>query len=322
MDASNKNFLLFSYGTFRNPMVQKELFDREIELTKAELKGYSLFCEEDGFFSIYEEEGGKLEGSLLKLSEAEMWIADQWEEVPFYERKIMQVITNNMTEKAWVYFRQKTGKKTKILNPELTTTLSALKLKEELILFKQYKATNPLPDGDFYIVGKLKITNDYIWSELKKQISNCMILQMDHKQFLTTVKELTADVTAIVMGNYNFYFNLEVDTYRIPGAVYVLEQSGEVTLILSFPVILLSPMHIMNSFHIDTVYLEESKLSQWISTAGLQINTDFHGEYYVNGTNCSIENIMQSNIKYYFIDKNNWYYERSKQEIASIAINS
>ena len=97
---------LFVYGTLADPAVQESLFGRRVESRAATLRGWAVVVDSDGFFALRPAKEAEVCGELLPLTQGELWHADQWEEVPFYVREVLEVDTGDgHREKAWVYVR-------------------------------------------------------------------------------------------------------------------------------------------------------------------------------------------------------------------------
>lgn len=84
-------FNLFSYGTLKDREIQRILFNREINMIDGTLEDYTIFADLDGYYYIKEKKGESIQGKVLELTQEEMWIADQWEEIPKYLREKVKV---------------------------------------------------------------------------------------------------------------------------------------------------------------------------------------------------------------------------------------
>ena len=102
---SHRNLhLLFSYGTLRNPEIQKRLFGTVLRQTPARLIGHAVYeCQKDGYYFLKKESGSEVEGHLIELNDEQLWICDQWEEVPLYIQEVVQVETPGGHQDAIVY---------------------------------------------------------------------------------------------------------------------------------------------------------------------------------------------------------------------------
>ncbi len=96
---------IFVYGTLLDPVIQLQLFGREISpLAKASLNGWKKKTDKDYPYLI-PDETAITRGSIIELSEKELVIADQWEEVPReYKRLKLTVTVQDEGElMVWVY---------------------------------------------------------------------------------------------------------------------------------------------------------------------------------------------------------------------------
>jgi gamma-glutamylcyclotransferase (GGCT)/AIG2-like uncharacterized protein YtfP len=84
-------FYLFSYGTLMDKQIQKILFEQKIKMVDATLEDYKVYADIDGYFYVKEDIGNVIHGKVLELAQEQIWIADQWEEVPKYLRKKVNV---------------------------------------------------------------------------------------------------------------------------------------------------------------------------------------------------------------------------------------
>ena len=85
---------LFSYGTLRDAHVQQRLFGEIKHSVPAVLKGYEVAADADGFFYLNPSVSSSVVGALLSISARDLLRADQWEEVPIYERVQLSVSTS------------------------------------------------------------------------------------------------------------------------------------------------------------------------------------------------------------------------------------
>jgi gamma-glutamylcyclotransferase (GGCT)/AIG2-like uncharacterized protein YtfP len=97
---------VFAYGTLRDPEYQRELFGHELAMQPATLPGWMTVVAEGGYFTIVPAGGETVSGDLLELDDADIALADGWEEVPQYVRSIVDVVTaDGAPAEAWVYVR-------------------------------------------------------------------------------------------------------------------------------------------------------------------------------------------------------------------------
>ena len=110
--ASHRDHLLFTYGTLRDDDVQLALFDRTCPTVPALLRDWAVFCSPStGYVFIKPMAAGKVRGLIIRLSAAEIQLADAWEEVPRYRREPLIVESEDGAGlSAWVYTRRQIGR--------------------------------------------------------------------------------------------------------------------------------------------------------------------------------------------------------------------
>lgn len=97
-------FYLFSYGTLMDVQIQKILFEQEIKMVDAILEDYKVYADADGYYYVKKYVGQVIHGKILELTNEQIWIADQWEEVPMYLRKKVNVkLENGESTKVFIY---------------------------------------------------------------------------------------------------------------------------------------------------------------------------------------------------------------------------
>src|SRR5215472_16941235 len=106
MVISGFDLPLFAYGTLGESQVQQILFGEMVPSEPATLDGWRVTIGGNPYLSLSPADGASTEGRLLLLSRAQLRIADQFEEIPFYRRIKVSVRRANGTElDAWVYTR-------------------------------------------------------------------------------------------------------------------------------------------------------------------------------------------------------------------------
>jgi gamma-glutamylcyclotransferase (GGCT)/AIG2-like uncharacterized protein YtfP len=133
---------LFVYGTLMDSEMRKTLFDRDVLEMQAILKDYIL-KENDDFYFVSEKEGENVEGAVICLSENELLICDQWEEIPFYERIKVCVKIEKKPKEVWVYVRNITEGKKVVKNN--ASSLSRDSVINHITDFKNQLNSNKLP---------------------------------------------------------------------------------------------------------------------------------------------------------------------------------
>ena len=101
---------IFSYGTLQDPDIQKELFGGICPKTRARLSGWALYVSlESGYLFIKPEPSGSVKGFILEVDSHGLHSADQWEEVPIYQREKVWVTLDDATSRqVWTYTRRDT----------------------------------------------------------------------------------------------------------------------------------------------------------------------------------------------------------------------
>ena len=101
---------LFSYGTLRNEVVQKDLFGRSLKGHRDRLIGYKLKnidIEDEGFTGDKKQKtivhtndkNNIVEGEVFEVTEEELLIADKYE--PMEYKRIMVRLDSG--KEAWIY---------------------------------------------------------------------------------------------------------------------------------------------------------------------------------------------------------------------------
>lgn len=96
---------IFVYGTLLDPVIQLQLFGRKISpLAKASLKGWKKKTDKE-YPYLVPDESAITRGSIIELSEKELVIADQWEEVPLVYKRLKLTVTVKAERDlmVWVY---------------------------------------------------------------------------------------------------------------------------------------------------------------------------------------------------------------------------
>ena len=96
---------LFVYGTLKDEEICELLFKEKISSNPAILHNYSIKKSSD-FFFIVSCDKSKIEGKVIYLTDKQLLIADQWEEIPFYSRKKIDIYVFQKKIQAWVYIRE------------------------------------------------------------------------------------------------------------------------------------------------------------------------------------------------------------------------
>lgn len=132
--ADRRKQWLFTYGTLRDPEIQQILFGGHRPSEMARLSGWLLCAsDEDGYLFIRPEPTTTVIGAVIELDATMLAIADQWEEVPRYQREKVQVQNADGTcREAWAYTQRNghgaiySGTETSLLDRQ--TVLAAAEL--------------------------------------------------------------------------------------------------------------------------------------------------------------------------------------------------
>ncbi len=103
-----KNKLLFAYGSLLDPDLQMQLFGRHIlSEGPAVLEQWEVVSSEE-YPYIRPNAQSRVHGEVLKMSPAQLKLADQWEEVPDeYQRETLTVLLNGKEKvRAFAYTRR------------------------------------------------------------------------------------------------------------------------------------------------------------------------------------------------------------------------
>lgn len=97
---------LFVYGSLKSEKVQKELFGKKLNMTKATLLNYALYEAEDGFYFIKQQQNKSVEGYILEINDYDLKICDAFEMCPsMYQRKEINIMINGKSKNVFVYIR-------------------------------------------------------------------------------------------------------------------------------------------------------------------------------------------------------------------------
>lgn len=133
-------FYLFSYGTLMDIQIQKILFRQEIKMVDAALEDYKVYADIDGYYYVKEEIGQIIHGKILELTEEQIRITDEWEEVPKYIRKKVSVKLEDGEYKEVLLYEKRNVKSKIEINCDRVSNLSFEEvIKEAKNLKKQLK---------------------------------------------------------------------------------------------------------------------------------------------------------------------------------------
>jgi len=96
--------LLFVYGTLKDSEYRRALFGVELPYTDAVLVNFQLLSS-GGFFFVVPCPQSDVMGLILELTQEQILLVDQWEEVPMYTRSLTSVSCNGQNVNVWIYTR-------------------------------------------------------------------------------------------------------------------------------------------------------------------------------------------------------------------------
>lgn len=129
------NIKLFAYGTLTDQTIQKALLGKELAATEAILANFRLYEASDGYYFVQREQGYRVKGVVLTVTEQQLKVIDLWEEVPVYIREKATINTTNGIEDVFIYTRPFiTGVPVK--EPKISA-LSEEDILKEIHLFKE-----------------------------------------------------------------------------------------------------------------------------------------------------------------------------------------
>ncbi len=102
-----KSAAVFCYGTLLLPRYQRRLFGRKFTASPAVLRGWRLRMGYDGYRFIQPSPHQSVRGSLLWLTPEQLQAADNWEDVPYYQRESVCLRSRNKAITVWIYTRRK-----------------------------------------------------------------------------------------------------------------------------------------------------------------------------------------------------------------------
>lgn len=239
---------LFSYGTLRDEAIQIKLFGTRLYMQKASLNGYAVTSDEDGFFNLTQS-NNIVEGSVLLVNNNQLLRADQWEEIPLYERKIMSVLVNGIYMDAWVYFKDIAKEEYKYSNVNEISSLPDMELNKILDSFIAVRDLR-IPIYDFYVWYKCSV--------------------VDRKRFNSKsyIKTQIRDIFCNEFGTLNLKCigTLEIiyKEYPLKFIVYGTVQYDSVYMLVSMPVCLIHPKALIKTLSIQ--------MNEFVGNLGMDVN--------------------------------------------------
>jgi gamma-glutamylcyclotransferase (GGCT)/AIG2-like uncharacterized protein YtfP len=141
--------LLFSYGTLKDEYVQNKIFGKSVPAKAAKLENHQVKIDADGFFHLVLG-NQSVYGLVLELSNIDLLRADQWEEVPVYERERIQVEVDGQVVEVWTYMKKRVRRQKTI---KLKDGNSGLKEERLHVLLEEFCRVRDLnfPAGDIIL---------------------------------------------------------------------------------------------------------------------------------------------------------------------------
>ncbi|MEI6606605.1 MAG: gamma-glutamylcyclotransferase family protein [Verrucomicrobiota bacterium] len=146
---SQSTHTLFVYGTLKDAEACQLLFNGNVLGEVAVLRGYSLRKTSD-FLFITPQPDGVVEGRILHLTDEQILIADQWEEIPYYTRKRVEVWIADSPVPVWVYTRD--GADGEASTSGEISSLARNELIEVIDSFNSQLRLNTQPYTDAYLL--------------------------------------------------------------------------------------------------------------------------------------------------------------------------
>lgn len=194
-----KTIYLFTYGTFQEEIIQKIIFNRNIESYNAHLKGWAKFKDNSPYLGIVENKDDILKGKALKINEKELWICEQWEDVPLYTKKIVDIyLENKQIVQGYVYTKMADGPKT-IIYDEYTLKKDDAQFIKDVNDFanshQQHNEQNNMGFGDLIQLQQIQIKKD---SPLLNQV-----LGVDNSYFSQIYQHCTQEMFKNEIQDFN-----------------------------------------------------------------------------------------------------------------------
>jgi len=188
---------LFSYGTFQEKYIQEGLFGEQIPMINGVLEDYILRLGEDGYYNLETALKNCVEGKLLILDDVQILCADQWEEVPVYERKIKQIATEDGMVEAWVYFKTKEQVNFCVEKMQDNAMTSAFESDELRVVFNTFLEHRTMREGfaDVYCVARLLEDDLQNRKQMPNELSELMIFSLPHEGYEIKHIAFTIQVT-------------------------------------------------------------------------------------------------------------------------------
>jgi gamma-glutamylcyclotransferase (GGCT)/AIG2-like uncharacterized protein YtfP len=193
--------LLFSYGTLKDEYVQNKIFGKSVPAKAAKLENHQVKIDADGFFHLVSG-NQSVYGLLLQLSNIDLLRADQWEEVPVYERERIQVEVDGQVVEAWIYMKKRVRRQKTVKLKDGNSGLKEERLRVLLEEFCRVRDLNfPAADIILRFPGRRLPPNKL--TQLKKRLFGQKPVIEDQESAYTLLGEIQ-----IVFKNYPLRFDV------------------------------------------------------------------------------------------------------------------
>ena len=98
-------YKIFVYGTLKSEYLQIKLLGHTLESYDAKLEGYSINTGEK-YFNVIPNDGGRVKGKILLVSEKDILYIDQWESVPMYIKDKVKAHSRYGYEDVYIYIKK------------------------------------------------------------------------------------------------------------------------------------------------------------------------------------------------------------------------
>jgi len=132
-----------------NKVMRRELFGAEIKSRPAIIENFCLKESRD-FYFVTPENNSSVEGEIIWITDDQLLLADQWEEIPFYSRIMVVVKTGKQTVNAWTYTRFDREGSAVVRNK--ASTISHEEVLRMIVAFNKQLSRNNLPYSDAYLM--------------------------------------------------------------------------------------------------------------------------------------------------------------------------
>lgn len=209
---------LFVYGTLHHPKIQKLLIGRELESEPYSLEDYTVVSCEDDYFTVVEESGSVVNGHMLVVDSADLFIFDQWEDITDYTR----VYLLRAGVGFWVYLRKEYKGVMISADP---VQVASKPLEEVLVEVKSFVA-NSLPSSGFFADVYLLYSVKFI--ERPEAVVPNFNQLMFMKIFESTLSDElnnVQDIQLTYMASNFFNFDVEGKPYLQSFDIYIISNT-------------------------------------------------------------------------------------------------